>query len=79
MARKFTKYPSTSINASTSDVSYQVAEEVKHALFDINNLPQSADDSTEHFLEFVTWAGDGHSFIVNYNGEDYRVMISKEI
>lgn len=79
MARKFTKYPSTSINASTSDTSYQVAEEVKHALFDINNLPQSAADNTEHFLEFVTWAGDGRSFIVNYNGEEYRVMVSKEI
>ena len=62
-----------------TDYSYQVIEQIKHGLFDLNDNPQPAADGTDHGLLFVTFAGDGHSFIVNYDGEEYRVQVTKEI
>ena len=60
------------------DNSSNVIEDVKHALFDENDRPQKAADGTEHYLEFLTWCGDQHSFIVTSDGQEYRITVNKE-
>ena len=32
----------------------------------------------DHGLKFVSWCGDGHSFIVKDNEVEYRLTITKE-
>lgn len=72
MARKFTKYPSKRVVAAsdnTIDNTWKIAEDIKHAVFD-------GDDT---ITEFVSFAGDGCSFIVTDGESEYRIRVSKEI
>lgn len=50
----------------------QIVEDIKWFLF---------DDSVgfDHMLQFVTWNGDGESFIVSDGESEYRVRVTKEI
>ncbi len=61
-----------------SDHSSTIAEDIKHSLFDINDKAQPAADGTVHGLEWNTWCGDSHSFIINQDGVEYRVSVYKE-
>lgn len=63
---------------SSADKSNSIIEDIKHVLFDVNNNPQQSADGTEHYMKFVTWAGDGHSFIVTQDGKEYRVSVNEE-
>ena len=72
MARHFTKYPSNYVKASGTegdDTSWKVVEGIKHALFDGDDM----------IYNFVTFAGDGHSFIVTDGTDEFRVTVSKEV
>lgn len=62
-----------------SDSSRILIEDIKHALFDADNNPQAAEDGTTHNMKFHTFVGDGHSFIVNFCNEEYRVTVTREI
>lgn len=61
------------------DRSSTIIEDIKHCLFDENNEPQAAADGTEHCLEWNTWCGDQHSFIVTQDGVEYRLSVTKEL
>lgn len=50
----------------------QIVENIKHFMF-------GNEEDFSHNLEFVTWAGDGCSFIVKDSDDaEYRVCVTKE-
>lgn len=66
-------------SAYDEDRSSAVAEGIKHCLFTADGAPQYSANGDVHGLDFVTWAGDGHSFIVNDDDNEYRVTIQREL
>lgn len=48
----------------------QIIEDIKYSLFDVRDF--------DHNLEFVSWTGNGDSFVVKKDGQEYRVTISEE-
>ena len=54
------------------DNSNKIVEEIEWILFENRNALS--------FLEFVTWTGNGNSFVVaDDNGEEYKVTVTKEV
>lgn len=54
------------------DYSSQIIEDIKWVLFDDRNFDTSS-------FKFVTWIGDGHSFIIqDDDGQEYRVTVTRE-
>ena len=61
------------------DCSSQIIEDVKWFMFEDGEHNEVKNEfGFPHGLEFVSWCGDGRSFIVRDNGEDYRLTITKE-
>jgi len=59
----------------------QIIENIKWFLYDdedIVDFPKNEFDFN-HGTTFVTWVGDGHSFIISDGKDEYRIMISKEV
>ena len=53
------------------DNSSQIVEDIKWILFD--------DRDYDSFMQFDTWVGDGHSFIIrDEDGQGYRVTVTRE-
>lgn len=54
-----------------SDNTSQIIEDIKWILFDDRSLGEA--------FKFVTWVGNGRSFIVADNdGQEYRITVEKE-
>ena len=63
-----------------NDCSSQIVEDVKWFMFDENIKVISNETGFQHGLKFLTWCGDGESFIVSdSNGDEYRIRVTKEI
>ena len=61
------------------DDSSQIIEDIKWFMFDDATGTVKNEKGFSHGLEFDTWAGDEHSFIVNNDdGTKYRVCVYKE-
>ena len=53
------------------DYSNIIVEDIKFALFEDGGIDAS--------FKFVTWVGDGHSFIVqDDDGQEYRITVTRE-
>jgi len=55
------------------DESDHIVENLKQTLFDSDNHPINGFPYT-----FKTWCGDSHSFIIEDDGDEYRVIVQKE-
>jgi hypothetical protein len=61
------------------DCSSQIIEDVKWFMFENGEHEVVANElGGLHGLKFVSWCGDGHSFIVTDGEEEYRLTITKE-
>lgn len=58
----------------------QLIEDIKWFMFDTGKNPKVKNEyGFTHGLEFVTWKGDGHSFICkDYEGIEYCISIARE-
>lgn len=62
------------------DNSSQIVEDVKWFMFDDESKEIKNENGFSHGLQFVTWVGDGQSFIVkDADGTEYRIRVSKEM
>ena len=60
------------------DNSSQIVEDIKWFLFDDESKEIKNEMGFSHGLQFVTWTGNEHCFIVkDADGIEYRVRISK--
>lgn len=63
-----------------NDNSSQIIEDIKWFMFDDESREIKNENGFSHDLKFVSWVGDGQSFIVKgLDGKEYRVRISKEM
>ena len=63
-----------------ADNSNQIVEDIKWFMFDNESKEIKNENGFSHSLQFVTWVGDGQSFIVKDADETkYRIRVSKEI
>lgn len=61
------------------DNSSQIVEDVKWFLFDDENKEIKNENGFSHSLQFETWVGDGHSFIIrDEDGQEYRITVTRE-
>ena len=59
----------------------QIIEDIKWFMFDEQETHENIKNEMgfSHGLKFVTWCGDGCSFIVTDGSDEYRIIIRKEI
>lgn len=63
-----------------SDCSSQIIEDIKWFMFEDGEHEEIENKfGFSHGLRFVSWCGDGHSFLVKDGEEEYRLTISKEV
>lgn len=61
------------------DYSSQIVEDIKWFMFDDESKEIKNENGFSHRLQFVSWTGDGQSFIVkDLEGMEYRIHVSKE-
>jgi hypothetical protein len=61
------------------DNSSHIVEDIKFFLFGENENNTTNTENFSHGLNFATWAGDGHSFIVtDSDNQEYRITVIKE-
>jgi len=57
----------------------QIIENLKFFMYDSeDDLIVKNEFGFEHDTKFVSWVGDGHSFIITDGKDEYRIQISKE-
>jgi len=62
------------------DDSSAIIENIKWFLYDDTSLEHIKNEfGFSHETEFVSWVGDGHSFILKEDTGEYRITISKEV
>lgn len=72
-------YPQIEEKTKGNDNSSQIIEDIKWFMFGEGDRKVENDFGFSHELQFVTWAGDGHCFIVkDADGNEYRIRVSKE-
>lgn len=58
----------------------QIIEDIKWFMFEDGEHEEVKNEfGFAHGLKFLSWCGDGHSFIVKAGQEEYRLIISKEV
>lgn len=61
------------------DISEQLIEDIKWFMFeDGEHTDVKNEFGFSHGMKFVSWCGDGESFIVTDGYSEYRIRITKE-
>ena len=62
-----------------NDYSSQIIEDIKWFMFEDGEHKEVKNEfGFSHGLKFISWCGDGCSFIVKDNKTEYRLTITKE-